>query len=141
MNIASNFGGFSESALILKKKREDFDSAIPRFESWRPSGPLSPLLPVSGLLENERLFRALDWRKRVSGAKHLALWGSQCAFLHASLWSRFFNIQILLLKTRFESTETGSKSSSADVKQEQQRCPFLRAWNADIDLNGTKVAS
>ena len=81
-----------------------FANVISRFESWHPSGPLSPLLPVSGLLENERLFRALDWRKRVSGAKHLALLGSQCAFLHASLQSRFFNIQNLLLETWFEVT-------------------------------------
>jgi len=32
----SNFAIFSECALISKEKLSDFDSAIPRFESWRP---------------------------------------------------------------------------------------------------------
>ena len=34
---AGNFGYFSEYALILKAKQSDFDSAIRRFESSRPS--------------------------------------------------------------------------------------------------------
>ena len=68
-----------------------FANVIPRFESWRPSGPLSPLLPVSGLLENERLFRALDWRKRVSGAKHLALLAASAHFC-APVSGRDFSI-------------------------------------------------
>jgi hypothetical protein len=33
----SNFPIFSERGLISKEKWSDFDSAIPRFESWRPS--------------------------------------------------------------------------------------------------------
>jgi hypothetical protein len=33
----SNFRDFSECALINKQNHLDFDSAIPRFESWRPS--------------------------------------------------------------------------------------------------------
>ncbi len=40
---------FSECALISKEKWSDFDSAIPRFESWRPSQLISlrsPRLPV-----------------------------------------------------------------------------------------------
>src|SRR3954452_9501055 len=32
-----NFRHFSECALIDNANRLDFDSAIPRFESWRPS--------------------------------------------------------------------------------------------------------
>jgi hypothetical protein len=33
----SNFRDFSECALINRENHLDFDSAIPRFESWRPS--------------------------------------------------------------------------------------------------------
>jgi len=33
----SNFSDFSERALINNGNHLDFDSAIPRFESWRPS--------------------------------------------------------------------------------------------------------
>jgi hypothetical protein len=32
-----NFASFSECALISQENYSDFDSAIPRFESWRPS--------------------------------------------------------------------------------------------------------
>jgi hypothetical protein len=35
--LGSNFGDFSERALINNAIHLDFDSAIPRFESWRPS--------------------------------------------------------------------------------------------------------
>jgi len=35
----SNIPFFSECALISKENWSDFDSAIPRFESWRPSQP------------------------------------------------------------------------------------------------------
>jgi hypothetical protein len=37
----ADFAKFSERALILLEKYVDFDSAIPRFESWRPSQQLS----------------------------------------------------------------------------------------------------
>jgi hypothetical protein len=37
----SNFAIFSERALILLSNWSDFDSAIPRFESWRPSQLIS----------------------------------------------------------------------------------------------------
>ena len=33
----SNFDQFSERTLTEKRNQVDFDSAIPRFESWRPS--------------------------------------------------------------------------------------------------------
>jgi hypothetical protein len=39
----SNFAIFSECALISKGKYSDFDSAIPRFESWRPSQDFNDL--------------------------------------------------------------------------------------------------
>ena len=35
--LRSNSRDFSERALINKANHLDFDSAIPRFESWRPS--------------------------------------------------------------------------------------------------------
>jgi hypothetical protein len=33
----ANFAIFSEMTLIFLQNYSDFDSAIPRFESWRPS--------------------------------------------------------------------------------------------------------
>jgi hypothetical protein len=36
IDIDSNFGDFSECALISKANHSDFDSAIRRFESFRP---------------------------------------------------------------------------------------------------------
>jgi hypothetical protein len=37
INKGADFANFSERALIFLEKSSDFDSAIPRFESWRPS--------------------------------------------------------------------------------------------------------
>jgi hypothetical protein len=37
MLLGLNFAVFSESLLMRKENCPDFDSAIPRFESWRPS--------------------------------------------------------------------------------------------------------
>jgi len=37
MYLDANSGIFSECSLILRGFQSDFDSAIPRFESWRPS--------------------------------------------------------------------------------------------------------
>src|SRR6266508_6188880 len=37
IGLRSNFRNFSECALINNANHLDFDSAIPRFESWRPS--------------------------------------------------------------------------------------------------------
>jgi hypothetical protein len=44
----SNFDGFSELSLIYIVFPSDFDSAIPRFESWRPSQapPPSKVTPL-----------------------------------------------------------------------------------------------
>jgi hypothetical protein len=67
-------------------------------------------------LENERLFRALAWRKRVSEAEHPAFLGSKYAFLRASLWSRLFDIQNLLLETWFEVTETSLGCSQLHLR-------------------------
>ena len=39
--LRSNSRSFSEGSLISKEKHLDFDSAIPRFESWRPSQPVN----------------------------------------------------------------------------------------------------
>jgi hypothetical protein len=40
----------SECSLVRQENWSDFDSAIPWFESRRPSGPVSPFLAISGLL-------------------------------------------------------------------------------------------
>jgi len=37
LNRESHSCGFSERSLMNNRKSFDFDSAIPRFESWRPS--------------------------------------------------------------------------------------------------------
>src|SRR6476619_6487359 len=37
MLLGLNFAVFSECLLMRKENCSDFDSAIPRFESWRPS--------------------------------------------------------------------------------------------------------
>src|SRR6266508_4930009 len=46
--LRSNFRDFSERALIDNANHLDFDSAIPRFESWRPSQPVPSLWGGSG---------------------------------------------------------------------------------------------
>jgi hypothetical protein len=40
MLLGLNFAIFSELLLMAKENCSDFDSAIPRFESWRPSHPV-----------------------------------------------------------------------------------------------------
>src|SRR6266508_6188685 len=48
IGLRSNFRDFSERALINNANHLDFDSAIPRFESWRPSQPVPSLWGGSG---------------------------------------------------------------------------------------------
>jgi hypothetical protein len=45
MGKGPNFRDFSERPLINHANQSDFDSAIPRFESWRPSQPASAVSP------------------------------------------------------------------------------------------------
>jgi hypothetical protein len=55
----SNFPVFSEYVLISKENWSDFDSAIPRFESWRPSHQVRSLHILRPLLRGSpptRLF-------------------------------------------------------------------------------------
>ena len=48
IGFRSNFSIFSECALTNNANHLDFDSAIPRFESWRPSQPVRSLWVMSG---------------------------------------------------------------------------------------------
>jgi hypothetical protein len=51
--LGSNFRTFSECALI-DNANLDFDSAIPRFESWRPSQPVIVFALLSVFARNAR---------------------------------------------------------------------------------------
>src|SRR4029079_83018 len=97
-----------------------------RFESWHPSQPVEPVLAGSGLLENIRLLRGLVWCQPVSAIEHLAFVDSTYIFWRASLWSRYFYIQVLLLETLFENTEHTCLSLA---RAKAQRTDFvLSAW-------------
>jgi hypothetical protein len=61
-----NFRDFSEWALIDHANKSDFDSAIPRFESWRPSQPQASLAGDFGHSRKWRHFRGLECRDPVS---------------------------------------------------------------------------
>jgi hypothetical protein len=87
--------------------------SICRFESWRPSQPVSGILAVSGSLENARQFRGLAWDIPVSatGRPDLAV-GSRD--FQPQVSGRDFSISnFLILETRFDSTETGSILNAA----------------------------
>jgi hypothetical protein len=58
---------FSEWALIDHANQADFDSAIPRFESWRPSQPVGSLAGDFGYSRKWRHFRRLAAKSLVSG--------------------------------------------------------------------------
>jgi hypothetical protein len=49
IGLRSDLRTFSEFALTDKANHLDFDSAIPRFESWRPSQPVLSLWAISEL--------------------------------------------------------------------------------------------
>ena len=47
IGLGVNFRNFSECPLINHANHLDFDSAIPRFESWHPSQPVRSLRVIS----------------------------------------------------------------------------------------------
>ncbi len=51
IHMDMNFRSFSEYALNYLQDQLDFDSAIPRFESWRPSQPVGSLWAASAFRE------------------------------------------------------------------------------------------
>jgi hypothetical protein len=67
-----NFRDFSERALIDHANQSDFDSAIPRFESWRPSQPTRSLPDDYLNSAKSRHFRRLAARSLVSGEEFRA---------------------------------------------------------------------
>jgi hypothetical protein len=46
IGLRSDFPIFSERALKYKMNHVDFDSAIPRFESWRPSQRFQTVIQI-----------------------------------------------------------------------------------------------
>jgi hypothetical protein len=71
--LRSNFRTFSECALIDNANYLDFDSAIPRFESWHPSQPVRSLRRRFRLCEDRRHFRGLAGNGPVFGEENRAL--------------------------------------------------------------------
>jgi hypothetical protein len=67
----------------------DFDSAIPRFESWRPSQPVRPLRCDFQVWENRRHSRGLAGNGRVFGEENRALPTEGGVFLDESLLHEF----------------------------------------------------
>jgi hypothetical protein len=67
----------------------DFDSAIPRFESWRPSQPVRSLRCDFQVWENRRHSRGLAGNGRVFGEENRALPTEGGVFLDESLLHEF----------------------------------------------------
>ena len=84
-------------------------NSFSRFESWHPSDPLSPFCPFRSLGERATIPRVSATSAGLFSKKSRGL-RLPPVYLPASLRSRFFDIQFLLLETRFESTETGLSS-------------------------------
>src|SRR6266478_2704961 len=80
---------FSECALMDNANYLDFDSAIPRFESWRPSHPIRSLRCDFQVWENRRHFRGLAGNGRVFGEENRALPTEGGVFLDESLLHEF----------------------------------------------------
>jgi hypothetical protein len=77
--------------LIHLQESSDFDSAIPWFESRRPSEPVSSVQGVSASPKKARQFRRLARRLAVSAAKNAALHGAARKF-PAQVSGRDFSI-------------------------------------------------
>src|SRR5258706_7985427 len=71
--------------LCVSKEFADFDSAIRRFESWRPSQPVRSLRRRFRLCEDRRHFRGLAGNGRVFGEENRALPTEEGVFLDESL--------------------------------------------------------
>jgi hypothetical protein len=69
MLLALHFLIFSERHLKTKENCSDFDSAIPWFESRRPSQPVASPWSASALGEKPRQFRSLAWVESVSASR------------------------------------------------------------------------
>ncbi len=67
----------------------DFDSAIPRFESWHPSQPVGSLRCDFQVWENRRHSRGLAGNGRVFGEENRALPTEGGVFLDESLLHEF----------------------------------------------------
>ncbi len=67
----------------------DFDSAIPRFESWHPSQPVRSLRCDFQVWENRRHSRGLAGNGRVFGEENQALPTEGGVFLDESLPHEF----------------------------------------------------
>src|SRR6266849_1942348 len=86
------FSAMSPARAILSGKwvrGADFDSAIPRFESWLPSQPVGSLRCDFQLWDNRRHSRGLAGNGRVFGEENRALPTEGGAFLHESLLHEF----------------------------------------------------
>jgi hypothetical protein len=70
------FASFSEWALISQENHSDFDSAIPRFESWRPSHAVLSLGGVSRSRQFTPYYRGLARRYEVSAAQFCGFYAS-----------------------------------------------------------------
>jgi hypothetical protein len=84
-----NLSDFSECSLIDHANQVDFDSAIPRFESWRPSQPPGSVRRNFRLSEKWRHFRGLAGNGRVFGEENRAFPTEGGVFLEESLLHEF----------------------------------------------------
>ncbi len=75
--------------ILAMARRGDFDSAIPRFESWRPSQPVGSLRCDFQVWENRRHSRGLAGNGRVFGEENRALPTEGGVFLDESLLREF----------------------------------------------------
>src|SRR5262245_58544446 len=82
-----------------------------------PSQPVRSPEGVSTSIEIRRHFCRLGRDQSVSAAGSSVLFGRFHDVLREGLWSRISDIQMLLLETRFESTETGSKLERTQAMQ------------------------
>jgi hypothetical protein len=99
----------------------DFHSAIPRFESWRPSQPPRSLPRIFRLSEKWRHFRGLPADRSVSGARNRAFPTKGRFFRGESLLREFSISEILPMvgpETSCVFAETGSNSRAAGAARQ-----------------------
>ena len=108
MHKDAHSGPSSEGALILQANWSDFDSAIPWFESRRPSQPVRSPPTVSVSLKISRHFRALATDYPVSAPDRIPSQRCEFANFDREFLIPFSNIPIHLEETGFECAEIGS---------------------------------